>query len=68
MIMVNLQIVFSIGIVLVCIGRRNLGGLSINVEDFSRAYSAVDRIDCFPIFILSKRNFLASKENACTAG
>ena len=52
MIMVNLQIVFSIGIVLVCIGRRNLGGLSIiekksstliiNVEDFSRAYSAVD--------------------------
>jgi len=42
MIMVNLQIVFSIGIVLVIIGRRNLGGLSTNVEDFSRAYSAVD--------------------------
>lgn len=39
MIMVNLQIVFSIGIVLVSVGRRNLGGLSTDVEDFSRGYS-----------------------------
>lgn len=39
MIMFNLQIVFSVGIVLVSIGRRNLGSLSADVEDFSRGYS-----------------------------
>ena len=42
MIMGNLQIVFSIGIVLVSIGSRNLGGLSTNVEDFSRDYSRLN--------------------------
>ena len=42
MIMVNLQIVFSVGIVLVSVGRRILGGLSItDVEDFSRGCKAV---------------------------
>ena len=42
MIMVNLQIVFSIGVVLVSVGRRILGGLSItDVEDFSRGRKAV---------------------------
>ena len=39
MIMVNLQTVFAIGVVLVSIGRRNLGGLSTDVENFSRGYS-----------------------------
>ena len=42
MIVVNLQIVFSIGIVLVSVGRRNLGGLSTDVEDFSTVCKAVD--------------------------
>ena len=42
MIMVNLQIVFSVGIVLVSIGRRNLGGLSTDVGDVSRGCKAVD--------------------------
>ena len=41
--MVNLQIVFySIGFVLVSVGRRILRGLSTDVEDFSRSYAAVD--------------------------
>lgn len=41
MIVVNLQIVFSIGIVLVSIGSLlvSTGGLSTDVEDFSRGYS-----------------------------
>lgn len=39
MIMVNLQIIYSKGIVFVSIGRRNLGGLSTNVEDVSRGYN-----------------------------
>ena len=44
MIMVNLQIVFSIGVVLVSVGRRILGSLSItDVEDFSRGVTGVVR-------------------------
>lgn len=56
MIMVNLQIVFSVGIVLVSIGRRNLGGLSTDVEDVSRGCKAVDWIDCFQYSFLPKKH------------
>ena len=34
--MVNFQIVYSLDIVLVSVGRRNLGGLSNDEEDLSR--------------------------------
>ena len=67
--MVNLQIVFySIGFVLVSVGRRILRGLSTDVEDFSRSYAAVDWIECFPIFILTTKKIHAFKENAFNAG
>ena len=57
MIMVNLQIVFSMGVVLVSVGRRILGGLSItDVEDFSRGCKAVDWIDCFQYSFLPKKH------------
>ena len=62
MIMVNLQIVFSVGIVLVSIGRRNLGGLSTDVEDFSRGCKAVDWIDCFHHSFFQKETFLHPKK------
>ena len=56
MIMVNLQIVFSVGIVLVSSGRRNLGGLSTDVVYFSRGCKAVDWIDCFQYSFLPKKH------------
>ena len=63
MIMVNLQIVFSIGVVLVSVGRRILGGLSItDVEDFSIGCKAVYWIDCFHHSFFQKETFLHAKK------
>ena len=54
--MVNFQIFSSVDVVLVNVGRRNLGGLSNDGKDLSRGQQLlIDWIDCFPIFVLVRR-------------
>ena len=46
----------TVDVVLVNVGRRNLGGLSNAGKDLSRGQQLlIDWIDCFPIFVLVRR-------------